>query len=76
MKYLRTENQGFVIFSDHTIHADMARVLGCGEDNIVVSAGFVRLHDDGEIECYGEATSMKIGSKPDDSENLTRRLKA
>lgn len=78
MKYIRFENNDFLLFPESQKHSDFAG----NRANDVVSAGFVVICCDEdesvarcccgnsaslEIECYGHSVSLGIGSSEEDS---------
>ena len=72
MKYINLEYAGYIIFDKTQKHSDMAKKFP--NDN-VLSAGFIEVAAEEDcIACYGESTSLKKESKPDDSKYLERRL--
>lgn len=72
MKYIKFKNRGFVIFEDTQIHEDIADKL---IEDEVLSAGFVKEDDDGNLECYGKSISLNIRSNKNDSAQLRLELK-
>lgn len=52
-----------VVFSELTVHADVARCFVAGS---VESAGFFYATED-EVIPYGESTSLKLKSRPEDA---------
>jgi hypothetical protein len=72
MKYIRTENKGFIIFASFIDHSTMVeRNVGLLDE--VISAGFVGVCSDG-LYCHGKSTTLKIGPLPDDTERLKSQL--
>ncbi len=74
MKYIRfkrVENcrDSFVMFPRDVQHRHMREVIGQGDIN-VRSAGFVRIKDDGTLECYGESVGLRTEPLPDDTEKI------
>ncbi len=75
-KYVRHSELGFVLFPTQDIlwhrHIGMLikRYFSKGE---LVSAGFARIVG-GDVICYGESESLKMKSKPEDSDLLTKQL--
>ena len=65
--------EDIVIFSELQTHSEIAHGLP-GE---VVSAGFIRIFSDGEIdvrvECYGESISLEVESRPEQDTKIARR---
>lgn len=58
------------IFPFYIVHADMRRLLERHrdlKDKKIVSAGFIRLTETGELEAYGESDSLGIESRPQDT---------
>lgn len=77
-KYIRHEKQGFILWprvgGDPVWHRHMARfVVGKCDGGEILSAGSVRFVD-GKPECYGMSESLKLRSKPEDSELLAQQL--
>ena len=74
VKYIRTKNNGFIMFSLLVNHSDMARMIR----DEVVSAGFVNFGNDEcgniQFECYGKSVSLGLESKDDDSKALNRNM--
>lgn len=66
MKYIRFENDQFIIWpdTDEIWHKHMA-IMGRPYGN-PISAGFVRMGKDGLV-CYGVSESLNLASHPDDS---------
>ena len=59
-----------IIFPDMLVHKDIGRNnahMGCK----IISAGFVTLRD-GEIICHGESESLKLKSRPEDTDLANR----
>ena len=65
-----------MMFPFHVQHADMARKLGLGREDII-SAGFVRLGqtEDGEqkFEVYGDSFSLKKDSREKEDAEIINR---
>lgn len=59
-----------VIFGPLLQHADVARAL----NGTVLSAGFVRIDQDGKVEAYGDSFSLKIGSREEDTAIIQKML--
>lgn len=79
LKYILTRTGAFALFSEVHTHADMAR----GMYGDIVSAGFCHLsvaYNDGNPEikyrmnCYGESISLKLKSRPEDSDIISNKL--
>jgi hypothetical protein len=74
VKYIRTKNNGFILFSLLVNHSDMARIV----HDEVISAGFVAFGKDEcgntQFECYGKSVSLDIGSKDDDTKAINRNM--
>lgn len=72
MKYVVFRNFGMVIFEPHIHHST---IVGMVSHDEVVSAGFVKMDDDGPY-CYGKSTSLDgLASRPEqDTALLKRRL--
>lgn len=83
MKYIRTEKQGIIIWSNPNgegiMHKNMwefvrrEREYGDPHDNLI-SAGFVGLGEHGILECYGESESLNLGGRADDDMFLRKQL--
>jgi hypothetical protein len=56
-----------ILFPVGLSHRDVARVCR-GVERTIVSAGFCERNDSGEWRCWGESTSLGIGTMPDDDE--------
>jgi len=83
MKYIHFDNVGgipdiIVIFPECLKHDFIARRLApVGMENPadnVLSAGFVSIQDE-QASCYGESTSLKKKSDPEDTAMLQRMLR-
>lgn len=77
MKYIRFENNYggniFIVFSGDLIHKDVGRMTEIqNPDLIAISAGFVGIGS--RVSCYGESISMRLKSKPEDSELLQNQF--
>jgi len=81
MKYIIIDNGMFetpIIFDEATDHSEM--VSGAmGFKQNVVSAGFVQLtgfvkNGPATVNCYGRSTSLKIGSRLEDTKLINRML--
>ena len=77
MKYIVYDNGWSdipIIFPVVISHDQMAFNLpGASRDNII-AAGFCQIID-GEICCYGESTTLKKQSRPEDSQIINQMLK-
>lgn len=75
IKYIRTKDRGFIIFSNLIAHDEMASMV----KEEVLSAGFVQIKKDErygnpEFRCYGESVSLKITSKEEDTDQINRQF--
>jgi hypothetical protein len=74
LKYINFKKIGLVIFEPHVQHTTMKQMVG----DEAISAGFCRMPDKDECgnqaECYGEAVSLKLESRPEDGVLLRHRL--
>jgi hypothetical protein len=65
VKYVRCLHRGLFLFPDKVRHDKMKELLG-GQ---IISAGFVG-RKDGKLSCYGQSTTLRLASLPDDTELL------
>ena len=73
MKYIITEDLGVCVFSNSSVHKDMAYALKVR--NSIIGAGFITVSDDGEVRCHGESVSLKIKSRGElDAEIIGKQL--
>lgn len=77
MKYITYESaycDSIVVFDSITNHSDMAEKIGLP----VLGAGFITVVSNQyyppEWKCYGESTSLKIKSRPEDTVLANRML--
>lgn len=79
LKYILTKTGAFVLFHPVTTHADMAK----GLYGTPISAGFCHIQTKDfeepmrstvSVECFGESISMKLKSRPEDGEIITKAL--
>jgi hypothetical protein len=72
LKYVRFKEIGFVLWpkTDDLIHRALARGVGYKP----ISAGFVEIHGELGLACYGKSESLDLGSRPDDTEELNKQL--
>lgn len=66
-------NNGFVdvivVFPEVLKHSDFTESF-----SNIVSAGYIKLTDNGMFECYGKSTSLGIESRPFDTDIANRQL--
>jgi hypothetical protein len=68
-KYIRMTYAGFILFDGQLQHAAMAQpALNSGDH--IISAGFFAADENGLAVCYGESVSLRVKSRPDDTEKL------
>lgn len=76
MKYIIVEEGGLelpVIFPVIWNHSDVAaRINDC---NTVVSAGFLKRNDSGNLYVTGGSTSLRVKSRPEDLDLILKHLK-
>lgn len=60
----------FILFPQNINHDTMARAMIRARYPEVISAGFV----DEFLQCYGESTTLRIKSKPEDTDLLHQQL--
>lgn len=73
-KYIITEDNLPVVFSDLQQHSNVAYALFPGKN--IIGAGFVSVAYNGYYECYGESVSLKVQSRGDkDSDILNYHLR-
>ena len=68
MKYIRTNQNSIIIFSETLNHSDIR-----GFEGKPVSAGFVHLHDN-ELLVRGESFTLNLKSLPEDKAIIARQL--
>ena len=59
-----------IVFSDLLGHADMAVGIG----GKVLGAGFCYINSDGQYTCYGESTSLRVKSRPEEDARILNRF--
>lgn len=74
LKYIIDDIGGFMIFSNYVKHNDAARTLQNSSQSPVVSAGFCHFDENSKIVCYGYSQSLKLQSRPEDSEIIQSKL--
>jgi len=75
-KYVRHSELGFVLFptQDTLWHKHIGVLIRqCFSKGELVSAGFARI-EGGDVICYGESESLKMRSRPEDSDLLAKQL--
>ena len=75
MKYIIFDDRGLdvpVIFPPHWDHAQTAQKF---PGKVVLSAGFVEMDDSGKIVARGASRSLKVESRPEDTDTIIRALK-
>ncbi len=75
LKYVRHDKAGFVLWpdSDDLWHVNVGDMLRNYVEGKVISAGFVSFKS-GIAVCFGRSESLRIGSRPDDGDALTKQL--
>lgn len=53
-----------IIFPSYVQHSDVAASFSHWK---VLSAGFVRINEDGRYECYGDSHSLKVAARDEDA---------
>ena len=72
LKYIITEANGFAMFSPESTHANVAR----GMEGKPVSAGFCIIDfEENKVRCYGESVTLKLKSRDEDSDIITKKIK-
>ncbi len=61
LKYIKFRTLGVVVFGPHAQHADVAAKIA---DDTPVSAGFVRVSQDGQLVAHGDSFSLGLKSNP------------
>lgn len=75
-KYVRHSDLGFVLFpaNDNLWHKHIGLlILQCFSKGELVSAGFASI-EEGKVFCYGESESLKMKSRKEDGELLSKQL--
>ena len=72
MKYIRYRKCGIVLFSNIIRHKNMALHFNNGDK--IISAGFVGIDLEGNLDCYGASASLEISSLEEDSEILREQF--
>jgi hypothetical protein len=57
-----------IVFSDYINHSEMAQVIG----GKVIGAGFCFIEDNRYV-CYGESTSLKVKSRPEEDAQILNK---
>lgn len=74
LKYIKTQNLGMIIFPNNRMdHSQMWDLVG-GENDVLISAGFVSCGNEDVMSCYGESFSLKVSSLSEDTVTLRRML--
>ena len=76
MKYIVIDNNGMddvILFPPWRKHDEMVLQLSVDVSK-VVSAGFVKCDDAGHLYCYGESVSLRVKSRKEDTDLITRQL--
>jgi hypothetical protein len=71
-KYIISESELPVVFSELQTHADVALALFGGEK--IIGAGFVYVNREGEYVCYGESISLRVKSRSDEDSKLLNKM--
>lgn len=69
MKYIVTEGQGVIIFSNGFTHSDVEAKMRVK----AVGAGMIHISPD-EIKCFGESISIGIKSRSEDTDIVIRQI--
>ena len=72
MKYIRHKKYGICLFPNIIKHKNMAECFFGKEE--IISAGFVGIRPDGDLECYGSSESLRRISLEEDSEILRKQF--
>lgn len=64
LKYIRYDEDRFMIFPVSQTHAEMASGL-----IDIISAGFMRVAD-GQVHCHGRSVSLDIDSRPEEDARM------
>lgn len=73
MKYIITKDNEVIIFSNSLTHIQVQQQLSYVICKEMKGAGFVTVHDSGEVNCYGESVSLKIKSRGDEDAEIVGR---
>ena len=75
MKYILFEGENLpeemFVFFETANHKETALKLGVL--NKIISAGFIKIKDDGQAVCYGHSESLKVESRGDQDAKLFNR---
>lgn len=75
MKYIMIKNKHHelpIVFPDAITHLKLAKKLCIDVYQGVISAGFITIQKNGEAYCYGQSTTLRIGSREIDSEIVNK----
>lgn len=71
-KYIITEHEMPMIFSEWQNHADVARwVFG---DRPIIGAGFVYVTQRGDYSCYGESITLRVKSRGEEDAKILNKM--
>lgn len=70
MKYIRTKDNEFVIFSASINHSDMARMMRVEP----ISAGFVNIYGE-TVSAHGRSMTLHMSALPEDSDLIRSQIK-
>ena len=54
-----------IIFNGLFTHKSIGEAAVSDSKGIILSAGFLNIGDNGLVKCYGNSTSLKVGSNPE-----------
>ena len=85
LKYVITDNNDFAIFSKHTNHSDIGRVLWgnpVGAGFCTIAVGYKELKDTelgGEmhivnVHCYGRSVTLNLDSREEDENIINDKI--
>jgi hypothetical protein len=67
MKYILFEGENFPeemhVFFESSNHKQVAMSLGVASK--IISAGFIKIKEDGQAVCYDHSESLKVDSRPE-----------
>ena len=71
-KYIVIDGMSPIVFDETRSHAEVKRALAPHRE--CTGAGFCHINDTGAYVCYGESTTLRIRSSPNDSTILNYNL--
>lgn len=71
LKYVRFKDKGPVLFSQSFEHAEFETMC---YDDIIISAAFAAVGDDGSVVTYGESLSLELKNQEGDAKEIWKLL--